>query len=68
MSDDREINHPIMTKIVPSGKKERSYAEMQQKDEDNDKIAVKFRCDFHSTQVEVMLARGWTQVMVLIAI
>ncbi|CAK9808504.1 Probable tubulin polyglutamylase TTLL9 [Anthophora quadrimaculata] len=27
----------------------------------NDKV-VKFRCDFPSTQVRVMLARGWTQV------
>lgn len=57
-----------MTKTVPSDKEKRSYLEMKHKDEENEKIVVKFRCDFHSTQVEVMLARGWTQVMALIAI
>lgn len=52
-----EVTHEL------SDKGKRSY---DSKKKQNDNGKVRFRCDFPSTQVKVMLARGWTQVMLLI--
>jgi len=41
---------------------EKKFCNFKKKQNSEDKV-VKFRCDFPSTQVEVMLARGWTQVI-----
>lgn len=60
LKDSRIIPSEIeTTKLVDGGKK--SYA-LKKRQNFEDKV-VKFRCDFPSTQVEVMLARGWTQVI-----
>lgn len=50
-----------MTKLSGSEKK---FCDLKKKQNSEDKV-VKFRCDFPSTQVEVMLARGWIQVILL---
>lgn len=42
--------------------REKRSCDSKKKQNDEDKT-VKFRCDFPSTPVEVMLARGWTQVI-----
>ncbi|KYQ46375.1 putative tubulin polyglutamylase TTLL9 [Trachymyrmex zeteki] len=41
---------------------EKKVCKIKKKQNSEDKV-VKFRCDFPSTQVEVMLARGWTQIV-----
>lgn len=43
----------------------KKLCDLKKKHNSEDKI-VKFRCDFPSTQVEVMLARGWIQVILSI--
>lgn len=46
-------------KLSVGGKK---ACDLKKKQNSEDKV-VKFRCDFSSTQVGVMLSRGWTQVI-----
>lgn len=48
-----------MTKL---SRREKKSCDSKKKQDDEDRI-VKFRCDFSSTQLKVMLARGWTQVI-----
>lgn len=52
------LSETEMTKL--SG--EKKLCDLKKKQNSEDKV-VKFRCDFPSTQVEVMLARGWIQVI-----
>lgn len=59
LEDSRIISSEIETTQIDGGKK--SY-DLKKRQNFEDKV-VKFRCDFSSTQVEVMLARGWTQVI-----
>ncbi|XP_029659233.1 uncharacterized protein LOC115233119 [Formica exsecta] len=46
-----------MTKL---SRREKKFCDSKKKQDDGNRI-VKFRCDFSSTLLEVMLARGWTQ-------
>jgi len=59
LEDSRII--PLEIEMIKSGS-EKKLCNFKKKQNSEDKI-VKFRCDFPSTQVEVMLARGWTQVI-----
>jgi len=59
LEDSRII--PLEIEMIKSGS-EKKLCNLKKKQNSEDKV-VKFRCDFPSTQVEVMLARGWTQVI-----
>ncbi|KAG5313355.1 TTLL9 polyglutamylase, partial [Acromyrmex insinuator] len=58
--EDSRIS-PLQIEITKCGA-EKKICNLKKKQNSEDKI-VKFRCDFPSTQVEVMLARGWTQIV-----
>ncbi|XP_072759435.1 probable tubulin polyglutamylase TTLL9 [Anoplolepis gracilipes] len=67
MNNAREISENLQ--VIPSeiemtelSRKEKKSYDSKKKQDDDDRI-VKFRCDFSSTQLEVMLARGWTQIV-----
>ncbi|XP_014468800.1 PREDICTED: probable tubulin polyglutamylase TTLL9 [Dinoponera quadriceps] len=59
MSGDPQILPP-KAETIEFADKERKYRDSGTRRRDDDK--VKFRCDGQSTQGEVMLARGWTQI------
>ncbi|KAG5345024.1 TTLL9 polyglutamylase, partial [Acromyrmex heyeri] len=58
--EDSRIS-PLQIEITKCGA-EKKICNLKKKQNSEDKV-VKFRCDFPSTQVEVMLARGWTQIV-----
>ena len=58
--ENSQIRH-LQIEMIEFGA-EKKICNLKKKQNFEDKI-VKFRCDFPSTQVEVMLARGWTQVI-----
>ncbi|XP_076629900.1 putative tubulin polyglutamylase TTLL9 [Colletes latitarsis] len=57
----RETTEPATEWSALPPPRERRNSTTKKKQNGDDKV-VKFRCDFPSTQVRVMLARGWTQV------
>ncbi|XP_076229454.1 putative tubulin polyglutamylase TTLL9 [Nomia melanderi] len=58
----QETAGPTTDKHSPVLSRETRNSNTKKKRNGVDKV-IKFRCDFPSTQVRVMLARGWTQVM-----
>lgn len=67
MNNAQEI--PENLRVIPSeiemtklSRREKKFCDSKKKQDDGNRI-VKFRCDFSSTLLEVMLARGWTQVI-----
>lgn len=59
MSKNARPSHDSEENASPREKRNSTARRRQNED---DKV-IRFRCDFPSTQVRVMLARGWTQVM-----
>jgi len=59
LNNSRVIPSKIRTKLF-----DREKESLESKKKYNDKI-VKFRCNYSSTQVQVMLARGWHKVILL---
>lgn len=53
---------PSEIEMIKLSRREKKSYDPKKKQNDEDRI-VKFRCDFSSTQLEVMLARGWIQVI-----
>lgn len=53
---------PSEIEMIKLPRREKKSCDPKKKQNDEDRI-VKFRCDFSSTQLEVMLARGWIQVI-----
>lgn len=65
MSSDPQILAPKTETIELSdgGRKYRDSGTRRNDEDDDDKVVVKFRCDLPSTPGEVMLTRGWMQVI-----
>ncbi|XP_076242284.1 putative tubulin polyglutamylase TTLL9 [Calliopsis andreniformis] len=57
----RESSEPATENGSLSTQREKRCPNARKKQNGDDKV-IKFRCDFPSTQVRVMLARGWTQI------
>ncbi|XP_076375568.1 putative tubulin polyglutamylase TTLL9 [Megalopta genalis] len=60
-ASDRETADSATEKPSPAFGRKLRNSTGKKKQNAEDKV-VKFRCDFPSTQVKVMLARGWTQI------
>ncbi|XP_028047783.1 probable tubulin polyglutamylase TTLL9 [Monomorium pharaonis] len=58
--EDSQIH--LETEMTKLSSTEKKLCDLKKKQNSEDKV-VKFRCDFPCTQVEVMLARGWTQIV-----